>query len=45
MFEFVLPEGSPFTVCPKVATVGLGQVNYIVYTIHLSTCVDILVSV
>ena len=26
MFEFVLPEGSPFSVCPKVATLKLGQV-------------------
>ena len=27
MFEFVVPEGSPITMCPKVATVGLGQVH------------------
>ena len=26
-FEFVIPEDSPISVCPKVATVGLGEVE------------------
>ena len=38
MFEFVLPEGSPFSVCPKVATVKLGQVGeYFSIALHVFT--------
>ena len=27
MFEFVVPDGSPLSVCPRVASMGLGEVS------------------